>query len=181
MTAGPGSAIVQVREHRMRIVLAAVAALALTGAARAAAPDWGPLAWLKGHWTGEGGGAQQGAGGFSFLPEAGGTVLVRRNTADYPAQNGRPASHHEDLMVIHRDGERLRADYWDSEGQTIHYVVTASEPGLVVFLSDPGPGPRFRLTYRQRPKGLEGRFEIAPPNAPEQFKDYLTWTARRAP
>lgn len=71
--------------------LGAALAIGLAASAGAAEPGWAGLNWLSGHWVGEGGGAQQGAGGFSFAPEAGGKVLVRRNVADYPAQAGRPA------------------------------------------------------------------------------------------
>ncbi len=158
--------------------LGLMVALALQGGALAAAAS--PMDWLIGRWVADGGGAEQGTGTFSFLPDAGHTVIVRRNLADYPAQNGKPASHHSDLMVIYRDDRGPRADYWDSEGHTIHYAVSLDGPsGEVVFLSDPGAGPRYRLTYRQKGSGLEGQFEIAPPNAPDQFKSYLTWRAKR--
>ena len=161
--------------------LGAVLAFSLAGAARAEPAAWAGLGWLTGSWIGEGGGAQQGAGGFSFTPEAAGKVLIRRNVADYPAQGGKPAQHHEDFMVIFPQGERVEADYWDSEGQRIHYVVSSPQAGEVVFLSDAGPGPRFRLTYRQRGPALDGQFEIAPPGKLDQFASYLTWTARRRP
>jgi hypothetical protein len=158
----------------------AVLALGLIGAsAHAATGDFGPLSWLVGRWTGAGGGAQQGSGGFSFLPEAGGAVLVRHNVADYPAQNGRPAQHHEDLMVIFRDGPAWRATCWDSEGQTIHYAVSTPSADEAVFVSDDPSGPRFRLSYRRTAQGLAGRFEIAPPPGRDRFADYLTWTAVR--
>jgi hypothetical protein len=157
-----------------------LAALALAAPARAA--DWPGLDWLQGRWMGEGGGAQQGAGSFSFTREAGGQIVVRRNTADYPPQNGRPAQHHEDFMVIYRDGDEVRAAYWDSEGQKIRYLVSFPEAGVVSFMSEPGPGPRFKLTYRNRGAGrLDGLFQIAQPAEPEGFRTYLAWTARRAP
>jgi hypothetical protein len=163
----------------MRIVAAAVVvALGLVSVAHAAAPDWGPLNWLVGRWVGEGGGAMQGKGGFSFLPDADGHVLVRRNVADYPPQNGKPALHHEDLMVIYREGGALKATFWDNDDQVIRYAVTTT-PQAVMFLSEPGPGPRFRLTYRPTPAGLEGQFEMARPDAPDRFQNFLTWTAKR--
>jgi hypothetical protein len=163
----------------MKIVIAAVAlALGLGRVAQAAAPDWGPLGWLVGRWVGEGGGAMTGKGGFSFLPDNDGHLLIRRNTADYPPQNGKAALHHEDLMVIYREGGALKATFWDNDDQVIRYSVSAT-PQAAVFVSEPGPGPRFRLTYTPTAQGLAGRFEIAPPNAPDQFRDYLTWTARR--
>jgi hypothetical protein len=165
----------------MRRVLLSLAALLLSATSAAAAPpDWSGLNWLLGRWTGVGGGTEQGQGGFSFLPEAGGSVIVRRNVADYTAQNGRPASRHEDLMVIYREGAAMKATYWDSEGQTIHYVASTPSPGEIVFLSEDPAGPRFRLSYRKTASGLVGRFEIAPPPARDQFKDYLTWTATPA-
>src|SRR6202011_6405981 len=61
---------------------------------------------LTGDWLGEGGGAPgQGAGEFSFRSELGGKALVRRNRADYPAAAGKPAFHHEDLMMIFQEAE----------------------------------------------------------------------------
>src|SRR5665213_1313187 len=156
-------------------------ALLLAGPGAAATSPWSDLAWLEGRWTAQGGGGPgQASGGFSFLPEAGGQVLVRRNFADYPAQGGKPAQRHDDLMVIYHEGPATRATYWDSEGQTIHYVVTAPAPGEAVFVSDDPAGPRFRLSYHRAGEGLQGRFEIAPPGARDAFKTYLSWGATRA-
>jgi hypothetical protein len=152
----------------------------LLGTTGLKAADRAPYAWLLGAWTGEGGGAEQGAGGFSFTPEAGGQVIVRRNVADYPGQNGKPASRHEDFMVIEGEGAAVTARYWDSEGQTLHYALTAPQPGVAVFLSDDPAGPRFRLTYTRTAAGLNGSFEIAPPDHRDQFRPYLTWTAKKA-
>ena len=161
----------------MKIAIAVAAlVLALGTAAQAAAPDWGPLNWLVGRWVGEGGGAMTGKGDFSFLPDNDGHLLIRRNVADYPPQNGKPALHHEDLMVIYREGGTLKATFWDNDDKVIRYSLSAT-PEAAVFLSDPGPGPRFRLTYKPTAQGLSGQFEIAPPNAPDQFKTYLAWTA----
>jgi hypothetical protein len=50
----------------------------------------------------------------------------------------------------------------------------------VVFLSVPGPGPRFRLTYAcGAPGEIRILFEITPPGAPESFRRYGEGTARR--
>jgi hypothetical protein len=53
----------------------------------------------------------------------------------------------------------------------------------VVFLSDAAPGaPRFRLTYAwtgATPAEVALTFEIAPPNAPDTFKPYITSKVRR--
>jgi hypothetical protein len=51
-----------------------------------AADDWGAIQFLVGRWTGAGSGAPgQGTGGFSFLPNLRGRVLVRKNFAEYPS------------------------------------------------------------------------------------------------
>lgn len=73
-------------------------------------------------------------------------------------------------MVIEGEGAAITARYWDSEGQTIHYQVSAPRPGVVVFLSDDPAGPRFRLTYEQTASGLKGGFEVAPPDHRDQFR-----------
>jgi hypothetical protein len=149
------------------------------------APDrWKDLRFLVGEWTGEGGGKStgQGAGAYSFLPELGGKILVRRNTADYP---GNPPIHHEDVMTVYResDNESPRAIYFDSEGHVIHYRLEIDAPGNTVrFISLPRPGePRYRLTYHETAKDVvSGLFEIAPADKPDAFTKYLEWSARRS-
>jgi hypothetical protein len=159
------------------IVLAGLCMTAPTPSA--AQSDWKALDWLVGSWTATGGNAQSGTGGFSFTREAGGRLLMRKNFAAYPARNGQPASRHDDLMVIEHAGPDLRATYWDDEGHQIHYAVSAPAEGSVLFLSTDAAGPHYRLSYRRTTAGLEGRFEIAPPDKPAVFQTYLTWTARR--
>lgn len=148
-----------------------------------AAPAADPLAaldFLKGEWasgdsSGEPGKASGGA--FSFKPEAGGKALLRRSFAEYPAAEGRPASRHEDLMVVYAEGGTLKADYWDNEGHVIHYSVEAGS-GSAVFTSLPGPGPRFRLSYRRQDASTVGlSFEIAMPG--KDFAPYIQATVKR--
>jgi len=109
-------------------------------------PTWDAYRFLLGEWVGVGGGkpGEATAGGFSFRLDLGDRVLIRHNTSDYPAHDGRPAAHHEDLMVVEPAG---RASYWDNEGHVIAYAVEAAE-GRWRFLSPATPGaPRFRQTY----------------------------------
>jgi hypothetical protein len=56
-----------------------------------------------------------------------------------------------------------------------------SEANRAVFTSDAVAGePRFRIRYAQTADGgLEGEFEIAAPDGPETFKQYLLWRSRR--
>jgi len=150
------------------------------------ADRWKDLRFLVGEWTGEGGGSStgQGMGAYSFLPELGGKILVRRNTADYPAANGNPAVHHEDVMTVYleAEGKVPEAIYFDSEGHVIHYSVEINPAGKsVTFVSPSQTGqPRYRLTYSDSGKGVvHGRFEIAPPGKPEAFTRYMEWSARR--
>ena len=140
---------------------------------------WAPLAFLIGEWTGEGGGGPgQGGGGFSFLPDQNGTILVRKNRADYPATKDRPAFSHTDVMFVYREsGEtKLRAIYFDVEDHVIHYAVEPSADGnSAQFVSD-----NYRLTYRKTgPDSLAIKFEIAPPDKPRAYKTYIDATAHR--
>lgn len=162
-------------------LLALGAVPCLLAQAPPAADAFGPVRFLAGAWTGEGTGspgASVGAATFRF--ELDGRVLVRRSHADVAAAGSRPASRHEDLMTIFSEGGQLKAHYLDNEGHVIRYAV-AEVPDGVAFTSEPGPGPRFRLSYLRRPGGTVAvRFEIAPPGKPEAFSPYLEGLTRRA-
>ena len=162
-----------------------LASLALLVALRAADPAVAAaapaplraLAFLEGAWTAEPD-ARGATGQFTLAPELSGAVLVRRNRLAVPAGEERPASVHEDLMVIWAEGAELRADYWDDEGHVIRYKVR-SEAGTLIFESDPSaPGPRFRLVYARRGADVvEVSFSIAPPG--KGYEPYVTGLARR--
>jgi hypothetical protein len=162
-------------------------ALCLLSSLLCAQPDrWEDLRFLIGEWTGEGGGTStgQGMGAYSFLPELDGKVFVRRNSADYPAANGRPAIHHEDVMTVYLegDGKAPEAIYFDNEGHVIHYAIEVDAAGKSArFVSPAQPGQaRYRLTYRETARDVvAGLFEIAPPGKPESFTKYMEWSARR--
>jgi P2-related tail formation protein len=172
----------------MRVPWVAVAALlamrlgSLTAAAETLT-GLEPLHSLLGDWQAEGGGKPgEASGGFTFAASLQGRVIVRTNYAEYPATADKPASRHDDLMVLFAtESGALRADYYDSEGHVIRYAGSATATGEVVLVSEVvGGAPRFRLTYKLRADGsLDGRFEIAPPGKPEAFGPYLAWTARR--
>jgi hypothetical protein len=154
--------------------------------AAAADPDpWEDCRFLLGDWSGEGQGAPGAEKGqFSFRLELQDKVIVRKHKAEVAAAGGRPASTHEDMMVIHADGagKGLRAVYFDSEGHVIHYALTLSpDKQTLTLLSDAAADqPRFRLSYtRQKDEKLAIKFEIAPPGKPDAFKTYLEGTAVR--
>jgi hypothetical protein len=119
--------------------------LMLAGAAPAGL--WQPLEFLVGEWRGEGsGGPGQGSGGFTFAWDLQKAVLVRKNHAEYPAQQGRPAAVHDDLTVISVEGDRLRADYWDNEGHVIRYAVGAPPGKPEAFKTYIEAGARRRVS-----------------------------------
>lgn len=146
-----------------------------------AAEDWGPAQFLVGHWTGTGSGQPgNGTGSFTFAADLQDKVLVRKSFAEYPAAGGRPASRHDDLMIIYRDeaSHNFRATYFDSEGHVIQYIVTGDRAG-VVFRSEGKPDQvRYRLTYPSTGKEtLKLKFEVAPPG--KDFATYIDAGAKR--
>lgn len=150
---------------------------------RAKDDPWTPFQFLIGDWVGEGK-EGQGSGHFSLTPDLQGKVLVRKNHAELPAANGRPAAVHEDLMIIYKseDGKSAKAIYFDSEDHVINYTVTSSaDQKTLTFISAPtASAPRFRLIYEKESDDRTGiKFEIAPPGKPDEFKTYLEGKARR--
>jgi hypothetical protein len=166
----------------LALVLTAAGPAPTTAAADAAAVK--PTPWadaLSGTWDAQGGGTPgQGNGEVSFTRELGGRTVVRRNTVTYPAAKDRPAATHEDLLVIFVEGDRTRALYLDAEGHVIRYLTEPSPPGTLVLVSEPGPGPRFRLTHDWTVPGtLRIAFEMAPPGGAGEFKVYAEGRATR--
>jgi hypothetical protein len=139
-----------------------------------------PFAFLLGDWTAVPSAAGE-TGGFSFTSDVQGHVIRRTNYADYPGAQGRPASRHDDLLVMAVDNDVVRADYYDSEGHIIRYVVTSPGAGQALFESEARPNePRYRLRYTLGADGmLSGQFDVAAPDKPTVFNRYLAWTARR--
>lgn len=167
----------------MRTAMATVmAATVLAAQAPAAKADpFAPLRFLEGAWQmaeADGTPGKAGAGEFSLQQDLGGHLLVRRNVAEYPAQGGRPAFRHEDLMWIFPENGKLKALYMDNEGHVIRYDVAAPSAGAgAVFLSS-GEGPRFRLSYVPAgPDLVELAFDIAAPG--KDFANYIKAKVRR--
>jgi hypothetical protein len=160
--------------------------------AQNAAPDlWADWKFLLGEWTaGESSGVpgQADKGSFFTLtPELQGKALVRKNHAEYPAANGRPAIVHDDLMIVYRVPSAIgkvaiKAFYSDSEDHAIDYNVSLTpDKKRIVFLSEEHAGaPHYRLTYEDvQPGTVKVLFEIAPPDKPGQFTKYVEATVHR--
>lgn len=165
-----------------RRIVPVVALLASLSAHAARGETLSPLQqlfFLIGTWTSSG--PDNSTGGTVFSLSLQGQVMLRTNFAAYPAQGDKPASRHDDLMVIYPSGRVWRADYYDNEGHVIRYSVVTPRTGTALFVSDEVPQqPRYRLTYVLRGDGLAGTFEVAPPGQPEGFKTYLTWKSQKA-
>ncbi len=145
--------------------------------------DWNDLQFLLGEWTAAGTGAPgEGTGSTTFAFELDGKLFVRRNHVDWSGAPGQSAFAHDDQLITYKEETgAMRAIYFDNEGHTIHYTVTLSPEGHIVYISEAVPGaPRFRMSYI---KGTDGtyvtRFEIAPPGNPEGFVTHVEGPARR--
>jgi hypothetical protein len=167
-------------------LLLAFTLLALPAPAQepAANPDWKPWRFLLGEWIGEGGAGdlRHGTGRFTFLFDLQERILVRKNHVEFPPTGNRPASVHDDLLVIFgQAGGATRAHYYDNEGHVILYDAIAWRDSAATFLSDPAPSaPRFRLRYFL--SGLDTlhiAFEMAQPGQADRFVPYLKGRAHR--
>lgn len=147
-------------------------------------PDpWAGYRFVLGNWVGVGKGAPgEGSGWTSFESTLDGKALVRKNHAEYPAANGRPAVSHDDLLLLYLEGAAVKGLYVDNEGHVIHYDAT-SAPKTVTLTSVAVPKePRYRFTYLLKDDGtVTARFEIAPPDAPTGFKTYVEGDIKKAP
>ena len=148
--------------------------------ARAQSDTLSPLRFLIGDWVAIDTPAGE-TGMFSFRLSVQDHVIVRTNEADYSATAERPASRHEDLLLVYSENGSLKANYFDSEGHVIRYSVQPRQQAGVVFVSELNlRDPRYRLTYSADTDGvLTGSFEVAQPGSPDAFKPYLSWKARR--
>jgi hypothetical protein len=148
-------------------------------------PGLDQLRFLLGEWAGEGSGSTpgQGVGTFTFAYDLQNTVIVRRNHADYPATDSKPAYAHDDLMVIYQAApDTLKAIYFDNEGHVINYNLSVStDQRTAVFLSEPYPqSPRFRLSYNlSEGDKLSIQFDIAMPGGPDTFSPYIKASAHK--
>ena len=89
---------------RRNVLFLAIVLAALAGVRTAAAePDeLKPFAFLVGEWPASGSGQPgSGTGTSVFRRDLQDRVILRTSFADYPAANGKPASRHDDVMVLY--------------------------------------------------------------------------------
>ena len=143
--------------------------------------DWAALEALKGEWVGVGTGKPgDGSGSFTFVPEMHGRIYVRRNHADYPPSEGRPAFRHEDFMTVYREGDVVKADYVDNEDHVIRYIVKGTDQGIDFVSAADSKTLRYRMRYvLDGNNKMKLRFDIAPPGKPDQFTNYIEEELRR--
>ncbi|MCX6151106.1 MAG: hypothetical protein NTX22_11310 [Ignavibacteriales bacterium] len=154
-----------------------------TYAQQAKDTNWDSWMFLLGDWVGEGGGGPgQGGGEFSFSYDLQRRVLIRKNFAEYPAAEDRPAFRHDDLMIIFQESDETKAIYFDNEGHVINYTVSFSgDKDTITFLGEVKPSaPTFRLSYiKVKNETVKILFEIAPPGKPEAFSKYIEASANK--
>lgn len=113
--------------------------------------SWNKWVWLIGEWQGEGdGNPGHGNGGFTLKPDLNEKILVRKAHSEYPAIANKPATIHDDLMIIYPDysGSSSKAIYFDNEGHTINYSISYSDSSIIMTSEKNQNMPVFRLTYR---------------------------------
>ena len=147
------------------------------------ADQFSSLAFLEGTWDAnvQNNAAIQQAGLYTFDRELSGHVMARHATNDPGCKAPTSfACSHSDLLYVFQEmpGSALKADYFDSEGHVIHYDVTTPTPTSVVFLSTPGPGPQFKLSYELSGKVMTGRFQVHMPGQGD-WRTYLEWSGSR--
>jgi hypothetical protein len=170
-------------KNQVLFVFALLSVFINTNAQQTAANTWAKWQFLIGEWDGQGTGKPgEGAGGFTLQPDLDAKVLVRKNHADYPAPDGRPAFSHNDLMVIYTEEKKPHAIYFDNEGHVINYAVAFNDStGAIVFISgSSAQGPHFKLTYTPvTTNKVSIKFEIAPAGKPDSFSTYIEASAVR--
>jgi len=138
---------------------------------------WSKWKFLIGTWEGEGNGQPgKGSGNFSFQKDLDGKILIRKNHSEYPATADKPATVHDDLLIIYPDtsGNPTKAIYFDNESHVINYIISYPDSSIVFTSAISADSPRFRLTYTKNDSNTVNiKFEIAFAQKPEDFKTYL--------
>jgi hypothetical protein len=126
---------------------------------------WSKWEWLTGEWEGEGSGIPgQGGGVFSFAFDLENNILIRKSHSEYPGENIKTRTIHDDLMVVYLDteGTPSKSIYFDNEGHTINYNITYSDSSITMTSEASGQNPVFRLVYTKLDDSIVNtRFEMS--------------------
>lgn len=136
---------------RIAALAAGIVAVVLSASAQTLRPELSGLSFLVGHWASndgkvaETGGTSKGESTITI--EAGGAALLRRDHTDLFDARGNSSGGFDQIMLIYPEDGTIHADYSDGR-HVIHYTSAIVESGhSVIFASEPGAGPTFRLTY----------------------------------
>lgn len=135
------------------------------------------LTWwklLQGEWTAQDNNSEAVSKFYFDLDK---NIIVRENHVEFAAQNGKPSSIHDDLMIIYPSSSFTRAIYFDNEGHVINYSVSSTADTLNFISEKPKDAPVFRLRYiKISTVELQVSFAMAQPDKPDVFKPYLSGT-----
>ena len=162
-------------------------AIAFSMAASAQQPNppqdpWQAVSFLLGTWEARTSATAPATavGTYSFYKDLNGHVMSRHSATASCAGPSNFDCQHTDLLHIYQDplSGNLKAIYLDSEGHVIRYSVATSDSSTVVLLSEPGPGPRFRLVYHLEGSVMVGKFQAQTPGQ-DGWTSYLEWSGAR--
>lgn len=143
---------------------------------------WEKWGWLMGAWKGEGSGKPgQGAGSFAFSFDLNSQVIVRRSHTEFPEVKGKPATTHDDLLIVYSDpaGGAEKAVYFDNEGHVINYTVSFIDNSIILTSEKTENTPVFRLTYSPVDKQtVDVNFDMSQDG--KNFVTYLEGKSKRA-
>lgn len=108
------------------------------------------FSWLTGEWIGQGSGQPgQGQGFFTFHFDLDKNILIRESHTEFPTSADKPASVHNDLMVVYPgdNNTSVNAIYFDNEKHIINYTVSFPDKSIVFTSKKADNTPIFRLTY----------------------------------
>jgi hypothetical protein len=130
--------------------------------AKLADPTWDRLQFLIGDWVGAEGvyGVVGSPVSFTFSFDLKKRVIVQKIHADHSPVRDQAAYSADGLMIIYADPvtQKVRADYFDSGGNVLHYTAeVSSSEQAVTFISEADAfGHHFRTTYFNRQDGALG-------------------------
>ena len=146
-------------------------------------PAWDKWNWLIGTWVGEGSGQPgEGNGSFSFSLNLDRNIIERKSHTEFPPANGKPASLHEDLLIVYHgaEGAADKAIYFDNEGHVINYAISYSEKSIVLTSEKVQGMPFFRLVYTLLEGGkVNTRFEMSRDGV--NFTSYIEGKSKKSP